>query len=81
MRLEKDYVGTQTIEDLSVKYYVIKKDNLFGIEIEENRNNHSLCEYELFTNYHSEALELAQKMQHNIVTLTTMVNILDEYIH
>lgn len=81
MMFEKTFIGEKNIDNLLIKYYVVKKDNIYGIEIEEESSNQLLCDYEYFTHKQSEAFELATKMNNGLVTLTTMIDILDDYIN
>lgn len=80
MMFEKTCIGENNLENLQIKYFVIKKDNLYGIEIEENHVDQLICDYEYFTHKQHEAEELAHKMSTGLVTLTTMIEIIDDYV-
>lgn len=80
MIFEKTYIGENNLEDFRIKYFIIKKDNLYGIEIEENHVDQLICDYEYFTHKQQDAEELAHKMHTGLVTLTTMIEIIDDYI-
>lgn len=81
MMFEKTFIGEKNINQFLVKYYVVKRDNIYGVEIEEESSDQLLCDYEYFTHNHCEAFDLATKMNDGLVTLTTMVDILDDYIN
>ena len=76
----KYYVGETNLSDLEVKYLVIEKERKYGIALEQYSGDLIECDYEYFTEEHNEATKVARFMQEGRVTLTSMTEILDDYI-
>ena len=80
MLMNKVYVGKIDEGTLQIQYFVIEKEKFYGIALEEKKNDCIECAYEYFTEEQQEALHLAQKMYQGKVTLTSITEILDDYI-
>lgn len=76
----KYYVGKINLSDLEVKYFVIEKEKKYGVALEQYTGDVIECDYEYFTEKHHEATQIAHYMQEGKVTLTSMTEILDDYI-
>ncbi|MDA3731271.1 DUF6514 family protein [Niameybacter massiliensis] len=80
MLFNKVYVGEAVENTLQIQYFVIQRENFYGIGLEEATERGILCDYEYFTEEQEEALEVAKMLQQGSVTLTSMTEILDDYI-
>lgn len=80
MSITKVYVGEAAEEALQIQYFVIQRERFFGIGLEQHTDEGIKCAYEYFTEKEEEALHLAKLMQRGTVTLTSMTEILDDYI-
>lgn len=76
----KIYVGEAYLDALQMKYFVIQKEREYGIALEQASGDLIACDYEYFTEKQSEAIKVASLMKEGMVTLTSMTEILDDYI-
>ncbi|MEF9959943.1 MAG: DUF6514 family protein [Niameybacter sp.] len=80
MLINKVYVGEATENSLQIQYFVIQKDKFYGVSLEKRTEKGILCDSEYFTEDLVEALSLAKMMHQGNVTLTSMTEILDDYL-
>lgn len=76
----KFYIGEAHLEALQVRYFVVQKEREYGVALEQLSGDLVACDYEYFTEEQSEAIKVASLMQKGMVTLTSMTEILDDYI-
>lgn len=80
MVYNKVCIGEVQNDALNVKYFVIQKERYYGVAIEQLSGDLIECDYEYFTEEQTEAMNVAKLMQKGFVTLTSMTEILDNYI-
>lgn len=76
----KDCLGESILEEFATRYFIIKKDSFYGIEIEQNSKEGITCESEYFTENKEVAYTLGQKMQMNSVAPIHLADIIDDFI-
>lgn len=76
----KDYLGDCTLGEHIIHYFIIKRDQLYGISIEEKTDIGCACETEYFTESEEIAYAIGQKMQTNGVSLVHMASVIDDFI-
>lgn len=81
MLFEKTFIGQQTVADVQIKYYMIHKEHIYGIAIEEEEQHTTQCQHEYFTELKDSAYQLGKMMYGGQVTTTTMTAIIDDFIH
>lgn len=79
MLVEKQYIGKNEINGINRYYYMLKKQDVYGIEIIEEHENKLLSASEYFTSSCESAKRLAKLLYKGCVTLTTFIEILDDY--
>ncbi len=80
MLVEKQYIGKNEINGINRSYYMLKKNDFYGIEIVEEYNDKLLSASEYFTQNYESANRLAKLLYKGCVTLITFINILDDYV-
>lgn len=80
MVYNKFCIGEVQSDALHVRYFVIQKERNYGVALEQLSGDLMQCDYEYFTEEQSEATKVAKLMQEGFVTLTSMTEILDDYI-
>ncbi|OOB78794.1 MAG: hypothetical protein BEN19_08505 [Epulopiscium sp. Nuni2H_MBin003] len=80
MIYEKRLVGEQTVTDYKVVYYLIKKDNFFGIELQETHNTDIMCEQHYFTEDECFAEEACKLICDGAVTCITIADIVCDLV-
>lgn len=79
MLVEKHYIGKNQINGIYRHYYLLKRRELYGIEILEEYDDKLLSVSEYFTPHYESADRLAQLLYKGCVTLITFLEILDDY--
>lgn len=80
MLIEKYYVGKNEVNGINRCYYVLKKNDFYGIEIIEEHDDKMLSASEYFTQSYESASKLAKLLYKGCVTLVTFIDILDDYV-
>ncbi|WP_069997682.1 DUF6514 family protein [Cellulosilyticum sp. I15G10I2] len=80
MLVEKQYIGKNQINGVNRCYYILKKNDLYGIEIIEEYDSKLLSASEYFTSNYESADRLARLLYKGCVTLVTFIEILDDYV-
>lgn len=80
MVVERYYVGKMTLPTSNISYYMIQKDDLFGVELVEELDMKSISVLEYFTEDRDEALAFTEMICKHEVTPITLTDIVDDYI-
>lgn len=80
MVYNKFCIGEAQNNALHVKYFVVQKERYYGVALEQLSGDLIQCDYEYFTEEQNKAAKVAKLMQEGFVTLTSMTEILDDYI-
>ncbi len=81
MLMEKQYIGQYQIPNKTIRYYMVKQGTYYGVELVEEQRDKLICMSELITEVAEIALSLAEKLFKNGVTITTLTDIIDDWIN
>ena len=80
MIIEKIHVGTVQLNTFEISYYEIKKQDFYGIEVQERYNDKLLSQCEYFTEDEKSAKLFAERCFNGLVTQATLLSLLDDFI-
>lgn len=80
MVIEKYYIGQNTIGSMQLQYYMLKKQDSYGVEIVENYADKMVSEQTFFCEEEEPAHALAKALQKGQVTICTLTEIVDDFV-
>ncbi len=78
--IEKEFIGEDYVCEQQIKYYVINKEQYYGVRLEAKTQKEDLADEVYFTEDKAFAYHMGHKMKEGQVTLVGMCEVLDEWI-